>query len=297
MRALVLCDPPQLLAVESDTTIAIATELAGRGHQVQLSTPAELTFGDGHVRAGGEAVDGFDAVLLRVDPPFDETYLHVTQLLDLVGPQTFMVNAPAGLRAANEKLFILGFAGLIPETVVSASPRDLRRFVERVGAAVVKDLDGCGGRGVVHLQRGAPGINAVLELLTGAGTRLVTAQRFVPEVVLGDKRIFLLDGEPVGALNRVPCAGEPRANLHAGGRPSAAELTERDRQICREVGTRCLDVGIRFAGIDVIAGHLTEVNVTSPTGFRELAADGGPHLERLFADWLQTAVERQEVLR
>jgi glutathione synthase len=296
MRLLVLCDPQQTLAVETDTTVAIAGELAGRGHEVQLSTPSALTFADGHVRADGVEVAAFDAVLVRVDPPVDEAYLHMTQLLDLVGPQTFMVNAPAGLRAANEKLFILGFADLIPETIVSASLRELRSFVDRAGTAVVKPLDGCGGRGVVHLRRDDPGVSAVLELLTATGTRLVTAQQFLPEVKLGDKRIFLLDGQPMGALDRVPCPGELRANLHVGGRAAATRLTARDLEISREVGERCLDLGIRFAGIDVIAGHLTEVNVTSPTGFRELASVGGPRLERVFADWLQAAVDRQEVL-
>jgi glutathione synthase len=305
MRVLVLCDPPQGLVVDSDTTLAISGELARRGHDVRLCSPQELAVNGGRLMAGGMDAAGFDAVLVRVDPPVDAAYLHMTQLLELLGPGTVVVNEPAALRRCNEKLFILEFPELIPETLVSASDSELLRFADSLGGrAVVKPLDGCGGRGVVQIRSDDPGAAAVLELLTEEGSRLVMAQQLLPAAADGDKRIFLLDGEPIGALLRVPQPGEFRGNLHAGAEPARTELTARDREISRAVGARCRDLGLRFVGIDVIGAHLTEINVTSPTGFRELAHIGGPRLEEAFADWLalqsehsphQRSAGRQEV--
>ena len=290
MRVLVIAGAVATLIEHSDTTLAIVDELTTRGHEVQLCTPNELAAHGGRLLAGGTDASRFDAVLVRVDPPVDATFLHMTQLLELLTPDTVVVNEPAALRRANEKLFALEFEELIPETLVSASPPQLRRFVGAVGgAAVVKPLDACGGRGVVHVRAHDPGLPAVLELHTHDGARLVMAQRLLPAAAAGDKRIFLLDGQPVGALMRVPPRTDPRGNLHCGARPALTTLTASDERICRLVGARCRDEGLRFVGIDVIGSHLTEINVTSPTGFRELAAVGGPRLEKTFCDWLELA--------
>ncbi len=293
MRVLVIAGAPAALIEHSDTTLAIVDEFTTRGHEVRMCTPTELTAHGGRLVAGGTDASGFDAVLVRVEPPVDATFLHMTQLLELLPADTVVVNEPAALRRANEKLFALEFEELIPETLVSASPLQLRRFVDSVGgAAVVKPLDACGGRGVVHVRAHDPGLPAVLELLTQEGARLVMAQRLLSAAAVGDKRIFLLDGQPVGALMRVPRRTDPRANLHCGARPAPTTLTASDQRICRVVGARCRDEGLRFVGIDVIGSHLTEINVTSPTGFRELAAVGGPRLEKAFCDWLELACTR-----
>lgn len=234
---LILADPLETLDPRTDTSLAIADELARRQHRVHWCTPAQLSFAGGGLRADGRALDDLDAVLIRVDPPFDTAYLHATQLLDLLPEEVVVVNDPAGLRAANEKLWTLGFPDLTPETVVSSDRAELERLLAG-GPVVVKPLDGCGGRGIVTLRGDEPGVGAVLDLLTEEGARPVLAQRFVDAVKQGDKRIYLLDGEPVGAMLRVPRAGESRANLHCGGTPTltTVTVTVREREICARVG-------------------------------------------------------------
>lgn len=296
LRVLVLADPLESLVAGTDTTLAIAQELEARGHHVRFCTPSDLSVDHDELIVGTTPVEEFDAVLVRLDPPVDSVYLHVTHLLDLLSPSVVVVNSPAGLRNANEKLFTLAFPQLTPDTIVSADPEHLRRFqAEMGGAIVVKPLDGCGGRGVVHLDGSERGARAVLDLLTGEGERPVMAQRQLDVATTGDKRIFLLDGEPAGALLRLPAAGELRANLHQGATPALTVLDARELEICRLVGARCVAEGLRFAGLDVIDGYLTEVNVTSPTGFRELSALGGVRLDRVFADWLQRACARRSM--
>ena len=293
LRILVLADEPAALDPATDTTLAIVEALHERGHAVFLCTPSGLSLREGEVHHAGRPAGGLDAVLIRVDPPFGRDYLHATHLLEHLPPRVLVINSPAGLRRANEKLYSLEFPRFAPRSLVAADVRELLAFGDDVGGdVVVKPLDGCGGRGVVHLDTAGSGAAAVLELMTGEGRRHVLAQRRLPEAASGDKRIFLLDGEPVGALLRVPQGSEPRANLHLGAIPALTMLTPRDREIARVVGARCRRDGLRFVGLDVIGSHLTEVNVTSPTGFRELAAIGGPRLEEVFADWLEAAAAR-----
>jgi glutathione synthase len=218
---------------------------------------------------------------MRKDPPFDLPYLFATQLLSLLdGTSTLVINNPRGLRDANEKLYALNFPDLIPPTLVTADPDRLKSFLDRLGGEmIVKPLDGCGGAGVFHLHRADRNLNALLELSTDYGRRMIMAQQYLPAVRTGDKRVILLDGEPLGAVLRVPREDEHRGNIHVGGTCVQASLTAADRRITDGVGTRLRADGLYFVGLDIIGEHLTEVNVTSPTGVQEIDALDGVCLE------------------
>ena len=249
--------------------------LAGRSVQA-LTRPVEVRddpedwFTLGEPEA--QALASLDVILMRKDPPVDGEYLHATQLLDMAEADgCLVVNRPQALRDANEKLFAARVPDCCPTTVVSRSIARLRGFLEDEGDIVVKPLDGMGGRSVFRVSRGDPNTGVILETITEGGTRTVMAQRFLPEYVEGDKRILLIDGEPVPyALARIPAEGEGRANLAAGGTGKGVELTARDRQICERIAPALRERGLLFVGIDVIGDWLTEINVTSPTGVREL---------------------------
>ncbi|HVS13345.1 MAG TPA: glutathione synthase [Thermoanaerobaculia bacterium] len=305
MRHLFVLDPLERLLPDADTSIAFLREAQGRGHRCAAcrvetlglgeggrprALAADLTVQDGDdwYRAGAAHpahLDEFDVVWMRKDPPFDLEYLFATHILSLVDRRTLVVNEPQALRDANEKLFALHFPAVCPETIVSRSIPELLAFRERLGGEmVVKPLDGAGGEGVFHITPGDRNTKAILELSTAHGRRYLMAQRFIPEVREGDKRIILVEDEPVGAVLRVPPEGEARANFHVGGRAARTELTARDREICAAVGPTLRERGILFAGLDVIGGWLTEVNVTSPTGIREIRQLGGADIERLVLD-------------
>jgi glutathione synthase len=227
---------------------------------------------------------------MRKDPPYDLNYFFVTHLLDLVPPKTLVVNAPRGLREVTEKLFILRFPDLCPESLVSRSIPELLEFRRKLGGEmIIKPLDGCGGEGVFHLTAEDRNVQTILELGTQHGTTYQIAQAYVPEVRDGDKRIIVVEGEPVGAVLRRPLHWETRANFHVGGTAVKATVTERDREICARIGPSLREFGIVFAGIDVIGRWLTEVNVTSPTGIQEINRLDGVVLEGLVLD----AVERR----
>ncbi|REJ85372.1 MAG: glutathione synthase [Acidobacteria bacterium] len=296
MRHLFIVDPLQLLQPEADTTIAFLREAHRRGHhtdvcQVEtlsletdarpvaavesIAVPARSEAGAWFRSLGDRQVNelaAYDVVWMRKDPPFDQNYLYATHLLSLVPRSTLVLNDPAALRDANEKLFALQFPDFCPPTRVSRSIPELLEFRQRLGGEmVVKPLDGAGGEGVFHIRADDPNAKTILEMSTGHGRRYLMAQRFLPEVRQGDKRIILIDGEAAGAVLRVPSAGEARANFHAGGTARKTDLDERDREICAAVGPELVRRGILFAGIDVIGAWLTEINVTSPTGIREIA--------------------------
>jgi len=293
----VVMDPIAHINIKKDSTFAMLLAARRRGWPVFYMEQQDLWLAEGRVHARmralevrDQAVDWFtlgeamerplaelDAVLMRKDPPFDMEYLYSTYLLELAEREgCLVVNRPRSLRDANEKLFTAWFPQCCPETVVSRDMARLRRFLGEQQDIVVKPLDGMGGASVFRIRQGDPNTGVILETITQHGKRTVMAQRFLPEYVEGDKRILLVDGEPVPyALARIPASGEARANLAAGGRGEGVPLTERDRWICQQVAPALRERGLLFVGLDVIGDYLTEINVTSPTCIRELDAQYG----------------------
>lgn len=315
MRLAFVMDPIERILPDKDTTFMFMLDAGRRGHEVyylriddlfiERTVPhgrarrAEVrrpTDADpGHHSLYEERVtrlDWFDAVLMRKDPPFDLQFFFATHVLSLIDPaRTLVVNAPRGLRDANEKLYALNFPDVIPDSLVTADMARLKAFmVELGGEMIVKPLDGAGGSGVFHLQGGDRNINAILEAATLDGRRSIMAQRYLPEIRQGDKRIIVLDGEPLGAVLRVPREDETRGNIHVGGAVVKAPLTARDRQICARLAPRLREDGLWFVGLDVIGDWLTEVNVTSPTGIQEINALDGVTLERPVLDFIEQRV-------
>ena len=288
---LFVTDPPERLDRARDSSLALIESARRRGHRVDHVTARDLTLRGIHAYARGRPVGGYDAAFLRTDPPFDADYLMSTLILDRARDRCLMVNDPQGVRNANEKLYALHFGDFIPSSRVTSSIAELREFlVELGGEMVVKPLDRCGGSGVLHVRAGDRNTPSLLEMATCDERRPVVAQRYLPEARVGDKRILLLDGWPLGAILRVPAEDEGRANLHVGGRAERAMLTRRDHAICALVGERCRADGLHLVGLDVIGGFLTEVNVTSPTGLRELAALEGGDPATTVVEWVERRV-------
>ena len=309
-----LMDPLDGVRVDHDSTFALMLECRRRGLEVRELRQEWLYFqgGEAHSRMrtveverregahyrvledGDARLSDLDVLFLRKDPPVDVEFLYATLLVEISNGPLF-VNHPLGLREANEKLFALRFRDLMPETLVSRDLARLRDFLAAQGGdGVVKPLDGCGGQGVFRVRRSDPNFGALLETATRGGKVAVMAQAYLPEVVEGDKRIILLDGEPIGAVLRVPPEGELRANLAAGGSARASPLTARDREICRKLAPELQRLGLSLVGIDVIGGYLTEVNVTSPTGLVEIDALSGDSLEARVIDF---ALARSQLRR
>jgi glutathione synthase len=308
-RFLFIMDPPERILPDKDTTFVFMLESQVRGHALYCCGVTDL-FADGvnpsacfrraevgrtapHARLFEERTESltwFHAIFMRKDPPFDLTYLFATHLLSLVDPhRTFVLNDPRGLRDANEKLYALHFPEVIPPSVVTSDIERLKAFMETQGGEmIVKPLDACGGAGVFHLRRNDRNLNAILEMSTDNGRRLIMAQRYLPAIRQGDKRIILLNGEPLGATLRVPREDEHRGNIHVGGTCIPAPLTERDRHIAATLAPRLRADGLFFVGLDVIGNYLTEVNVTSPTGVQEINALDGVTLERSVIDFVET---------
>ncbi len=308
LRLLYVMDPMSRVLPDKDTTFAFMLEGQRRGHAqwhclpsdlfTDRATPwartrgVEVRRGDPHHTLAEERtvpLAWFDVVFMRKDPPFDLAYFFATHLLSLVDPRrTFVMNDPRGLREANEKLYALRFPDVIPESLVTADVPRLKAFMESLGGEmIVKPLDGCGGAGVFHLHRADRNLNAILEISTLDGTRLVMAQRYLPAVREGDKRVILLDGEPLGAIVRIPREDEHRGNIHVGGRVERASVDERDREICRRLAPQLRADGLWFVGLDVIGGWLTEINVTSPTGVQEIDRLEGVCLEAAVMDFVE----------
>lgn len=307
----VVMDPIATITIKKDTTFAMLLAAQARGWELHYFEQADLyacgneAFGRSRrLSVQDNKHDWFtfhgerelplaelDVMLMRKDPPFDMEYIYTTYLLELAETAGVrVVNRPHSLRDANEKMFALNFPQCCPPTLVSREPARLKTFLNEHGDIVVKPLDGMGGASVFRLRQDDPNINVILETLTAHGRRLSMAQRYVPEVVAGDKRILLIDGEPVPyALARIPQVGETRANLAAGGHGEGAPLSERDRWICTQVAPTLREMGLLFVGLDVIGDYLTEINVTSPTCARELDAQFGLDI----GSDLMTAIERQ----
>lgn len=285
---LFVIDPLEALNPAADSTVVMITEALRRDHQVFGVTLGDLTLDGSHAFANARQITGgpealswgepsrramakFAAVFMRKDPPFDESYLIATWILDRAG--TLVVNDPAGLRSLNEKLVISRpvFDGLIPPTRLLRSEDDLRQALADFGGTmIVKPVFGFGGREILQARDGDPNLGSILEIATHEGARWTVAQGFIKEAIQGDKRILMIEGDPIGAVLRVPARGELRNNFHAGGRPEPTELTDRDLEICAACGPVLREHGQLFAGIDVIGGYLTEINVTSPTGMQEV---------------------------
>lgn len=292
MRFLFVMDPPSTVLVDEDTSFALMLEAEARGHLVDHALMTDLFLEGGRafakVRRASMSrtaaspitlgavetvlLENVDAVFVRTDPPFDENYLWGTQILETLRGKTLVVNDPRGLRDANEKLYACHFPELMAETLVTNDKARIKDFVARVGGkAVIKPLSGAGGAGVMMLSEGDLNTNAIIEATTHGGKRVAMVQRFLPDVRTGDKRILLLDGEPLGAILRVPRADDVRSNIHVGGSVVAAELDEHDRRIVERLAPRLREDGLYFVGLDVIGGKLTEVNVTSPTGIQQMS--------------------------
>jgi glutathione synthase len=297
-------DPPATMNPSADTTFAFMAEAQKRGHRLLYVDPADLGFDHDRVRARVSPItvsrdtspcyalgeprtihldDEVHVAFQRKDPPVDAEYVFATQLLSLCR-KTLVLNRPEGILAANEKLYALHFPDLMPETVVSRDAGELNAFLEKMGGEmVVKPLDGRGGEGVFHVGTRDRNRNSILEQSTRFGARRAMAQRFVANVTKGDKRILLLEGEPLGALLRIPSETELRANLHVGGRAVKTGLSSDDLRIVERLAPRLRADGLFFVGIDVIDGLLTEVNVTSPTGIQEMGRlDGAAYEARVF---------------
>jgi glutathione synthase len=243
-------------------------KIIAKGRSISL----KRKIGD-HVNFGAVellALSEFDVIWLRQDPPFDMGYITNTHLLDLIGQKTLIVNNPFWVRNLPEKLLVLEFPDLIPETVISRDLEEIKRFKNEFKDIIIKPLYGNGGAGIFRLREDDKNLTSLHELFSNMSSEPLIAQAFLPDVKKGDKRIILVDGEPVGAINRVPKAGETRSNMHVGGKAEPAKLSQRDREICRSIGPILKNRGQLFVGIDVIGDYLTEINVTSPTGIQEL---------------------------
>ncbi|CAA9277596.1 MAG: Glutathione synthetase [uncultured Craurococcus sp.] len=307
LRVAVQMDPIAGINIDADSTFALMLEAQARGHRLWHYHVRDLALAGGRLLAQGEPVtverkhgahyafgpreeidlSTMDVVLMRQDPPFDMAYITATHLLEHIHPKTLVVNDPASVRNAPEKLFVLQFPELMPETLVTASRAQIQAFREKHQDIIVKPLFGNGGAGVFHIKPGDSNLNSLVEMFTERSREPLMVQRYVPEVRLGDKRIILVDGVPMGAINRVPAAGEARSNMHVGGRPEKATLTAREQEICARIGPALRERGMIFVGIDVIGDYLTEINVTSPTGLQEIARFDGVHLERAIWDAIE----------
>ncbi|MEP6967439.1 MAG: glutathione synthase [Pseudomonadota bacterium] len=295
LQVAIQMDPIERVDIETDTTFMLMLEAQRRGHGLWVYAPDRLALEDGRVTARGRALDlravkgdhhslgafevrglsEMDVVLMRQDPPFDMAYITATHFLEAIHPSTLVVNNPAEVRNAPEKLFVTAFPGLQPPTLITSDAQAIEDFRARHGDMVLKPLYGGGGSGVVRLRPDDPNLAALLELHAMIGREPVIAQKFIAAVSKGDKRILLVDGGPVGAINRIPAEGQVRSNLARGGRAEAVGLTARDREICGAIGPALKARGLLFVGIDVIGDYLTEINVTSPTGAQQLKRFGG----------------------
>ena len=301
-------DPIESINIKKDTTFVIMLECQARGHRVSYCELRDLFVKDSRAWADstelklrrktdyyskGETrtcpLDDFDVVWMRKDPPFNMDYVYSTYMLEMVDESlTRVINRPAGIRSSNEKMYSLNFSDYIPPTLVSKNMGKLREFLSETGGEmVVKPLDGYGGEGIFLARENDPNANVILENITDFGRTYVMAQKFIKEVSEGDKRIILLDGEPVGAVLRVAAKGEFRSNFHSGGHPEKTSLTERDTEICEGLRQKLKEDGLHLVGIDVVGGYLTEVNTTSPTCVQEINFFSGEKLESLIVDFAE----------
>lgn len=304
-------DPIGAIDITGDTSFALGLEAQARGAELYYYEPDSLAMRDGVVSAAVQTLKLADAagahfdlgaprrmdlremdvILMRQDPPFDMHYISATHFLERIHPETLVVNDPIAVRNAPEKIFPVEFAGLLPPTLMTRDRAALDAFRGEFGDVILKPLFGNGGAGVFRLRRDDENFGSLVDMFL-AEREPVIAQQYLPQVRAGDKRVILVEGEAVGALNRVPADGDARANVHVGGTPEAVGLSDRDRQIAAQIGPRLKELGIVFAGIDVIGDYLTEINVTSPTCIREIKAFGGPDIAVMIWDAIEARLAR-----
>ncbi|MGY4475225.1 glutathione synthase [Bradyrhizobium sp. USDA 3364] len=307
LKIAVQMDPIARINIRGDSTFALLLEAQKRGHGISYYTPDKLSLrgeelvapvqsltvrdeADNHFTLGEpkrEALNGFDVVLLRQDPPFDLAYITSTHFLERIHPKTLVVNDPASVRNAPEKLFVMNFPQLMPPTLISRDLDEINAFRDQHGAVVMKPLHGHGGAAVFRVMPQDMNFGSLFDMFSVTFKEPWVIQRFLPEVKHGDKRIILVDGEFAGAVNRVPAADDLRSNMVRGGAAKATELSERERDICATVGPELRERGLLFVGIDVIDGNLTEINVTSPTGIRAIARLNGPDVAAMIWDTIE----------
>jgi len=311
MKIAVQMDHIRTVHIKGDSTFALCLEAQQRGYQLFHYTPDRLTMRDGIVSAAVEPLEvrdrlgdhftlgekipvnlaEMDVVLLRQDPPFDMNYITTTHLLERVHPHTLVVNDPFHVRNTPEKIFVTEFADLMPPTLITKDIDEVRRFRHEFDDIIIKPLYGNGGAGVFHLTQQDDNLTSLMEMFARTYGEAFIVQRYLPAVREGDKRIILIDGEAVGAINRVPAPGDARSNMHVGGRPEKSDLKAREKEICARLRPALKERGFILVGIDVIGGFLTEINVTSPTGLREVKNFGGADIAALFWDCVELKID------
>ncbi len=311
-------DPIEKIDIEKDTTFVLMLEAQARGHEIYYMGLRDLYVRDTtpeaqfcriivaratpHYQFGAtstQRLDWFDVVLMRKDPPFDLNYFFATHLLSLVDDRKcLVVNNPMGLREATEKLYALNFPEVITPSIITSSIPHLKKFMgEQGGEMIIKPLDGCGGSGIFYVHHKDRNVNALLEMATDNGQNLIMAQHYLPEIRQGDKRVIVVNGDPLGAVLRVPREDENRGNIHVGGQCVKTNLTARDKEICCALSPSLQKLGLYFVGLDIIGDYVTEVNVTSPTGVQEVNALDGVHLERQIIDFIEHKAAEQHRAR
>jgi glutathione synthase len=307
LNVAVQMDPIQRINIKGDSTFALLLEAQKRGHKLSYYTPDRLALLDGRVFAAVESLSvrdvagdyftlsqprrtelsEFDVVLLRQDPPFDLAYITSTHLLERVRPNTLVVNDPASVRNAPEKVFVTEFTELMPPTLIARDLTEIKAFRARHGDIVMKPLYGHGGGAVFRLTKDDLNFGSLVDMFSTTFREQWVIQKYLPAVKEGDKRIILVDGDYAGAINRIPAADDLRSNMVRGGSPAATELTPREREICKALGPALRERGLLFVGIDVIGDFITEINVTSPTGIRAVKNVGGPDIAAMIWDKIE----------
>ena len=303
-----LMDPLEHLDLKGDTTFALALEAQKRNHHISHFKPDDLILKSNKVIANIckiklfsknsldsykygnrklELLSDYDVVMMRQDPPFDLSYITATHILEKLPKKTLVVNNPYEVRNAPEKIFVTNFSDLMPQTLISKDINIIKSFRDEFKDIIIKPLYGNGGQGVFHVMPGDENLNSILEMFFKQSNEPLMIQEYLPEVRNGDKRIILLNGESVGAINRVPSKGESRSNMHAGGKPEKTILTKRDHFICKTISKSLKEKGLIFVGIDIIGDYLTEINVTSPTGIREIKSYNSIIIEEMFWDFIE----------
>ena len=306
-----LMDPLESLDLNGDTTFALALEAQRRKHKISFFKPEDLILKSNNVYANIcklelssinkkndfkyhesfiKPLKDYDVIMMRQDPPFDMAYITATHILEKLTKSTLVVNNPAEVRNSPEKIFVTNFSHLMPKTIITRNLKVIENFRNEYNDIIVKPLYGNGGQGIFHVLPNDENFNSILEMFFCQNKEPLMIQEYLKDVRDGDKRIILLNGEPVGAINRIPKKGESRSNMHVGGKPEKTKLTKRDRFICDEISDSLKEKGLYFVGIDIIGDYITEINVTSPTGIREIRALESVVIEEMFWDFIEKRI-------